>query len=93
MNDRSRMDDREAFIAPSSHGPGENLWQTCVDQLAQELPEQQFNTWIKPLSAIVQDDLSKVTLLIANRFKLIGYVPSTADALRLYLNAFTGTRS
>ncbi len=30
---------------------GQSLWQSCVDQLAQELPEQQFNTWIKPLTA------------------------------------------
>jgi chromosomal replication initiator protein len=49
---------------------GESLWQTCVDQLAQELPEQQFNTWIKPLTAQMADDLSKVTLFVVNRFKL-----------------------
>lgn len=49
---------------------GQTLWQSCVDQLAQELPEQQFNTWIKPLSAQVLDDLSKVTIFVANRFKL-----------------------
>ena len=54
----------------SGHGAGQNLWQSCVDQLAQELPEQQFNTWIKPLSAEVADDLSKVTVFVANRFKL-----------------------
>lgn len=51
-------------------GVGQSLWQSCVDQLAQELPEQQFNTWIKPLLAEVSDDLSKVTILVANRFKL-----------------------
>jgi len=51
-------------------GAGSSLWQTCVDQLAQELPEQQFNTWIKPLSAQITDDLSSVTLYVANRFKL-----------------------
>ncbi len=49
---------------------GQSLWQSCVDQLAQELPEQQFNTWIKPLLAQVSDDLSKVTIFVANRFKL-----------------------
>ncbi len=49
---------------------GQSLWQTCVDQLAQELPEQQFNTWIKPLSAQVSDDLSQITIFVANRFKL-----------------------
>src|SRR3989344_1566671 len=37
------------------HSPGadagQGLWQACVEQLAQDLPEQQFNTWIKPLIA------------------------------------------
>ncbi len=49
---------------------GDSLWQACIDQLAQELPEQQFNTWIKPIVAQVSDDFSKVTLFVANRFKL-----------------------
>jgi chromosomal replication initiator protein len=49
---------------------GHSLWQTCVDQLAQELPEQQFNTWIKPLTAQVAEDFSRVTLFVVNRFKL-----------------------
>ena len=54
----------------SGSAAGDSLWQTCVEQLAQELPEQQFVTWIKPLSAQVSEDLSKVTLYVANRFKL-----------------------
>ncbi|MDE2615398.1 MAG: chromosomal replication initiator protein DnaA [Burkholderiales bacterium] len=49
---------------------GQGLWQACVDQLAQELPEQQFNTWIKPLTAQVAEDFSRVTLFVVNRFKL-----------------------
>jgi chromosomal replication initiator protein len=49
---------------------GQSLWQSCVDQLAQELPEQQFNTWIKPLHAEVREDFSRVTIFVANRFKL-----------------------
>ena len=59
-----------------SRGPGlgldagQALWQGCVDQLAQELPEQQFNTWIKPLVASVADDLSRCSIVVANRFKL-----------------------
>ena len=56
----------ETMTFHSSHG----LWQTCVDHLAQELPEQQFNTWIRPLTAVVAQDLSKVTLQVGNRFKL-----------------------
>ena len=60
------------FTPPNTPGfeIGQSLWQSCVDQLAQELPEQQFNTWIKPLTATVQDDMSKVTVFVANRFKL-----------------------
>ena len=58
-----------------SHGAGDpdaghSLWQACAEQLAQELPEQQFNTWIKPLTAQVTEDFSKVTLFVANRFKM-----------------------
>ena len=49
---------------------GDSLWQACVDQLAQELPEQQFITWIKPLTAQATEDLSRITLFVANRFKL-----------------------
>jgi len=56
--------------ANASQDAGQGLWQSCVDQLAQELPEQQFNTWIKPLTAQVADDYSRVTLFVVNRFKL-----------------------
>jgi chromosomal replication initiator protein len=55
---------------PRGQEIGQSLWQSCIDQLAQELPEQQFNTWIKPLSAQVADDMSKVIVFVANRFKL-----------------------
>jgi chromosomal replication initiator protein len=54
----------------AAEGAGDGLWQACIDQLAQELPQQQFNTWIKPLTAQVSDDFSRVTLFVANRFKL-----------------------
>lgn len=49
---------------------GLGLWLACVEQLSQDLPEQQFNTWIKPLTAVVAEDFSKVTVYVANRFKL-----------------------
>lgn len=53
-----------------SNDAGLGLWLACVEQLSQDLPEQQFNTWIKPLTAIVAEDFSKVTVYVANRFKL-----------------------
>jgi chromosomal replication initiator protein len=58
------------FQMPTSPDIGQSLWSSCVELLAQEIPEQQFNTWIKPLSAQVNDDLSKMTIFVANRFKL-----------------------
>ena len=59
-----------ADSARSGLDAGQSLWQACIDQMAQELPEQQFNTWIKPLVADISDDLSKCTVYVANRFKL-----------------------
>ena len=57
-------------LTTGSPEPGDALWQSCLDQLAQELPEQQFNTWIRPLQAIVAPDLSSVRIMVGNRFKL-----------------------
>ncbi|WP_096086656.1 chromosomal replication initiator protein DnaA [Agaribacterium haliotis] len=47
----------------------EQIWQACVDQLRSELPEQQFNTWIRPLNA-QQLDEHTLELLAPNRFVL-----------------------
>ena len=49
---------------------GQALWHTCMEKMAMEMPEQQFNTWLKPLSAQVSEDFSKVQVMVANRFKL-----------------------
>ena len=58
------------LAAQAGQNAGDSLWQACLEQLAQELPEQQYNTWIKPLAAQVSDDLTKVVIFVANRFKL-----------------------
>ena len=81
------------FNSPSGSkdwGVGQSLWQSCVDQLAQELPEQQFNTWIKPLVAEVSDDLSKVTILVANRFKLDWIRAQYSHRITSLLEAMSG---
>ena len=57
-------------LNPPESDAGQGLWQACVEQLAQDLPEQQFNTWIRPITAQVAPDFSKVTLYVGNRFKL-----------------------
>jgi len=42
------------------------LWNQCLRVLQVELPEQQFNTWIRPLQAV--DDDTSLRLLAPNRF-------------------------
>jgi len=44
------------------------LWQQCIDFLRDELPSQQFNTWIRPLQ--VDGDQSEIRLYAPNRFVL-----------------------
>jgi chromosomal replication initiator protein len=56
--------------AAAIHLEAHLLWPMCLAALEQELPEQQYMTWIKPLQAAVSIDLSKLTVLVANRFKL-----------------------
>lgn len=63
-------EESSSHISPGLGRAADGFWQECVDQLAQELPEQQFNTWIKPITAVVNDDLSRITLFVGNRFKL-----------------------
>ena len=42
------------------------LWNRCVQDLRAELPEQQFNTWIRPLQAVEEGQVLR--LLAPNRF-------------------------
>lgn len=41
-------------------------WQDCVETLKNELPTQQFNTWIRPLRA--EESANEVLILAPNRF-------------------------
>ncbi len=43
-----------------------SLWSRCLRELQAELPEQQFNTWIRPLQAIEENQVLR--LLAPNRF-------------------------
>ena len=42
------------------------IWQKCLGLLEEEYPPQQFNTWLRPLHAEMQD--SSLVLLAPNRF-------------------------
>ena len=48
-----------------------DLWQRSCERLAAELPEQQFNTWIRPLAPAATDSAADVVAVqVPNRFKL-----------------------
>jgi chromosomal replication initiator protein len=51
-----------------------DLWQRGCERLAAELPEHQFNTWIRPLQAALLHDGGQdgavVSVRVSNRFKL-----------------------
>ncbi|MGD2076233.1 MAG: chromosomal replication initiator protein DnaA [Gammaproteobacteria bacterium] len=64
----------------------DSLWQQCLTHLENELPEQQFNTWIRPLHAVETGQALK--LLAPNRFVLdwvrehyIGSIQTTLESL------------
>jgi chromosomal replication initiator protein len=42
------------------------LWQQCIDRLQEEIPSQQFNTWIRPLRASADGQTMRV--FAPNRF-------------------------
>jgi chromosomal replication initiator protein len=43
-----------------------SLWHQCLRHLENEVPEQQFNTWVRPLQAVERD--GELQLLAPNRF-------------------------
>ena len=51
-----------------------DLWTRICERLAAELPEQQFNTWIRPLppAEVTEDEETGTvaSLTVSNRFKL-----------------------
>ncbi|MFO7277228.1 MAG: chromosomal replication initiator protein DnaA [Pseudomonadota bacterium] len=54
------MDSPEAALVVAS------LWSRCMRALESELPEQQFNTWVRPLQAV--ESAGALKLLAPNRF-------------------------
>jgi chromosomal replication initiator protein len=48
----------------------QNLWDACLRRLEQEIPAQQFNTWIRPLAPEAGDASDTLVLTAPNRFIL-----------------------
>jgi chromosomal replication initiator protein len=71
-----------------------DLWQRGCERLAAELPEQQFNTWIRPLPAAdVTDEGSDgavASLRVPNRFKLDWIRNQYASRIEAVLSEIAG---
>ncbi|PTD97824.1 chromosomal replication initiator protein DnaA [Pseudothauera lacus] len=58
--------------AQTTRSVNQDFWSFCLSRLENELPPQQFNTWIKTLSARTEDEQgeARLQLVAPNRFVL-----------------------
>jgi chromosomal replication initiator protein len=64
----------------------ESLWNRCLRVLEGELPEQQFNTWVRPLQAIERD--GELKLLAPNRYVVEWLAQNSLPRIKELLVAF-----
>lgn len=60
-----------------------DLWQHCLDRLNSEIPDQQFNTWIRPLQCVLDD--GRMRLMAPNAFVLDWVRKNYLERLRGYV--------
>jgi chromosomal replication initiator protein len=64
----------------------ESLWNRCLRVLESELPEQQFNTWVRPLQAIERD--GELKLLAPNRYVIDWLGQNALPRIKELIRAF-----
>ena len=64
------------------------LWTTILQRLEDELPEQQVNTWLRPLQAL--EEGSTLRLYAPNRFAVDWVQANAADRIRVLLGELRG---
>jgi chromosomal replication initiator protein len=64
----------------------ESLWNRCLRVLENELPEQQFNTWVRPLQAIERD--GELRLLAPNRYVIEWLGQNSLPRIKELISAF-----
>src|SRR5256885_4317915 len=64
------MPKKVKFQLTSANHKMQNLWDACLRRLEQELPAQQFNTWIRPLAPELAGGEDTLVLTAPNRFVL-----------------------
>ncbi|MGD8340901.1 MAG: DnaA N-terminal domain-containing protein, partial [Gammaproteobacteria bacterium] len=63
-----------------------SLWKKCLHALEGELPEHDFNTWIRPLQAVESTD--ELRLLAPNRFVVNWVENHSLDSLKRYCRRY-----
>ncbi len=64
----------------------ESLWNRCLRVLESELPEQLFNTWVRPLQAIERD--GQLKLLAPNRYVIEWLGQNSLPRIKELIRAF-----
>jgi chromosomal replication initiator protein len=64
----------------------ESLWNRCLRVLESELPEQQFNTWVRPLQPVERD--GELRLLAPNRYVIEWLSQNALPRIKELLLAF-----
>jgi chromosomal replication initiator protein len=64
----------------------ESLWNRCLRVLESELPEQQFNTWVRPLQAIERE--GELRLLAPNRYVIEWLGQNSLPRIKELIRAF-----
>jgi chromosomal replication initiator protein len=64
----------------------ESLWNRCLRVLESELPEQHFNTWVRPLQAIERE--GELKLLAPNRYVIEWLGQNLLPRIRELMSAF-----
>ncbi len=64
----------------------ETLWNRCLRVLESELPEQQFNTWVRPLQAIQRN--GELRLLAPNRYVIEWLGQNSLSRIKELIRAF-----
>ena len=70
MTKRVKFEFFQANQKQASPSEMQNLWDACLRRLEQELPAQQFNTWIRPLMPEPESASGTLVLAAPNRFVL-----------------------
>ena len=64
----------------------ESLWNRCLRVLESELPEQQFNTWVRPLQAMERE--GELKLLAPNRYVIEWLGQNSLPRIKELIRAF-----